>query len=87
MQSDLPLERDGTSNEPMEYVILWDLDEYQGLGKLAYTNVGGSNLGGLISAMELYPTDDNYPFLLKSYSALVPSFQATSYIIRGIRTS
>jgi hypothetical protein len=86
MQSDLPLERDGTSNEPMEYIILWDLDEYQGLGKLAYTNQGGSRFRGLITPMELAQTDDNYPFLLKSYTGLIPSFEATSYLVRGIRT-
>lgn len=86
MQSDLPLDRDGTSNEPMEYIILWDLDEFQGLGKLAYTNRGGSRFRGLITPMELAQTDDNFPFLLKSYAALVPSFEATSYMIRGLRT-
>lgn len=87
MQSDLPLDRDPTSNEPMEYLMLWDLDEYQGLGKLAYTNQGGSRFRGLITPMELAQTDDNYPFLLKSYAGLVPSFEATSYLVRGIRTS
>jgi hypothetical protein len=87
MQNDLPFDKDPTSLEPMEYLILWDLDEFQGLGKLAYTNRGGSRFRGLITPMELAQTDDNFPFLLKSYAALVPSFEATSYIVRGIRTS
>lgn len=86
MQSDIPLVRDATSTQPMEYLILWDLDEYQGLGKMAYTNEAGSRFRGLITPMELAQTDDNYPFLLKSYAGLVDSFEATSYLVRGIRT-
>lgn len=86
MQADIPLELDAGNGEPNEYFILWDLDEYQGLGKVAYTNEAGSRFKGLITPMELAQTDDNYPFLLKSYASLVPSFEKTSAIIRSIRT-
>jgi hypothetical protein len=84
MQSDVPLVSTGSVQS--EYLILWDLDEYQGLGKLAYTNTQGSQFRGLITPMEIAQTDDNFPFLLKSYAAMVPSFEATSYIVRGVRT-
>lgn len=85
MQSDLPLTR--TATVPMESVILWDLDEFQGMGKIAYTNDAGSRFRGLITPMELAQTDDNYPFLLKSYSGLIDSFEATSFLVRGFRTA
>jgi hypothetical protein len=85
MQSDVPLV--ATGGIPAECLILWDLDEFQGMGKVAYTNKGGSRFKGLITPMEIYRTDDNYPFLLKSYSALVDSFEATSYLARGLRVA
>lgn len=85
MQSDLPLW--ATGGVPPEYLVLWDLDEYQGMGKVAYTNSAGSRFRGLITPMELAQTDDNYPFLMKSYSALIDSFEATSYLVRGVRTA
>jgi hypothetical protein len=83
MQDDVPLV--ATGGVPPEYLILWDLDEFQGMGKLAYTNTKGSRFRGLITPMELAQTDDNHPFLLKSYSALVDAFEETSYMIRGVR--
>ena len=83
MEDDVPLV--ATGGVPPEYVILWDLDEYQGCGKLAYTNSNGSRFKGLITAMELAQTDDNFPFLLKSYSALIDAFEATCYLVRGVR--
>jgi hypothetical protein len=86
MQDDIPLDEDPTSGQPMESLILWDLDEYQGMGKLAYTNRGGSRFRGLITPMELAINDDNFPFLLKSYPALIDAYEATSTMIRGIRT-
>lgn len=84
MQSDLPLT--STGGVRMESIILWDLDEYQGMGKVAYTNDQGSRFRGLITPMEVFNTDDNFPFLFKSYSALIDSFEATSSMIRGLRT-
>ncbi len=87
MQDDVPLERDPGFNQPMEYLILWDLDEFQGLGKVAYTNTNGSRFRGLITPMEVYNTDDNFPFLLKSYCAQIPAYEATSFIARGLRTA
>lgn len=85
MQSDIPLEYSAIN--PDEQIIFWDLDEFQGLGKMLYTNVGGSELDGLITHMELAITDDNFPFLLKSYPAMIPSLEKTSSLIRGVRVS
>lgn len=85
MQSDVPL--GGTADAPMEVVFLWDLDEYQGLGKLAYTNSAGSRYEGLATVEPLAKTDDNEPFLVKSYPALIDSFEATSAYHRGLRTA
>ena len=86
MQSDIPLEQD-TGHSPAEVVGLIDLDEIQGLGKMVYSNSGGSDFNGLISKMDLYPIDDNFSFLIKSYAALVPSWESTSYWYRGVRVS
>lgn len=87
MESDRPLEyQTGDYNKPTEYLILWDLDEFQGCGKIAYTNEGGSAFSGLITPMEVANTDDDYPFLLKSYAAMIDAFEKTCYIVRGVRT-
>lgn len=87
LQADTPLEyQTGDHLMPNEYMLLWDLDPFQGMGKVAYTNEAGSEFGGLITPMEVANTDDNYPFLLKSYPALIDAFEKTSYIVRGIRT-
>jgi hypothetical protein len=83
MQGDLFL--DWNSGKPEEVLFFWDLDEFQGLGKMAYTNSGGSRFRNLIGVEPLAKTDDNEPFLLKSYAALIPSFEATSGLIRGIK--
>lgn len=85
MTSDVPYDRDGTSNEPAETMFLWDIDENQGLGRVAYTNSGADKIRGLITMKPLAETDDNIPFLLKTYAALVPCWEATSTMIRGIR--
>jgi hypothetical protein len=84
MQDDLPLEYSATS--PDEYLALWDIDEIQGLGTFGYTNENGTDMQGLITHMEIARTDDNFPFLMKSYSGLIPSFEKTSSIVRGIKT-
>lgn len=70
-----------------ETVVLWDLDKYQGLGKFAYTNQGGSRFNGLVTMEMLARTDDNIPFLIKSYGGLVPSFDLTTVIHRGLRVA
>lgn len=85
MQSDVPLVATGGIRP--ETVILWDLDKYQGLGKVPYTNSGGDRFNGLVTMVPLAVTDDNLPFLIRSYMALCPSFEATSCMIRGLRTS
>lgn len=84
MADDLPLV--ATGGIAPETVMLWDLDKYQGLGKVPYTNVGGDKFGGLVTMTPLAITDDNIPFMVKSYLALCDSFEATSYMIRGLRT-
>ncbi len=85
MQSDVPLT--GTLNIPMELIFFWDLDEYQGMGKLAYTNSAGSRYNGLATVEPLAKTDDNMPFLVKSYPALIDSFEATSGLLRGYKVA
>lgn len=83
MANDVPLLP--TGGVPSESIFLWDLDKYQGLGKFAYTNTGGSKFKGLVTVEELAKTDDDLPFLIKTYGALVPSFESTSMMIRGLR--
>ena len=85
MAKDVPLV--ATANIVPEYVVLWDLDKYQGLGKVPYTNAGGDRFNGLVTMVPLAQTDDNIPFLIRSYMALCPSFEATSIIHRGLRTA
>lgn len=83
LQSDKPLV--ATGGVAPENIILWDLDKYQGLGKFAYTNQGGSKFKGLVTMEPLARVDDDLPFLIKTYGALVPSFEATSVLQRGLR--
>lgn len=84
MANDLPLV--ATGGVAPETVMLWDLDKYQGLGKVPYTNVGGDKFGGLVTMTPLAITDDNIPFMVKSYLALCDAFEATSFMHRGLRT-
>jgi hypothetical protein len=86
MEADLPLNAE-TSAVPTETVILWDLDEFQGLGKYPYTNVGGSKFGGLVTIEPLAKTDDFLNFLIKTYGALCNSYEATSGIHRGLKVA
>jgi len=86
MASDIQFQQ-GTGQAVPEYVFLWDMDAIQGLGKLAYTNRGGSKFNGLITVEQLYRTDDNIPLLVKTYAALTPAFERTSVIYRGLRIS
>lgn len=86
MQNDIPYKIDPTvlGNVPEETIVLWDLDEIQGLGKMPFTNGDGDRMEGLVTVEPLAKTDDFVPFLIKSYTALTPSFEATSIIQRGI---
>lgn len=84
MANDLPLV--ATGGIIPETVMLWDLDKYQGLGKVPYTNAGGDKFGGLVTMVPLAITDDNIPFMVKSYLALCDAFEATSFMHRGLRT-
>lgn len=85
MQADLPLV--ATGGVPSEVIFFWDLDEFQGLGRLAYTNEGGSRFNGLVTIEDLAKTDDFLPFMIKTYAALADSFEATSGIIRNLRVA
>lgn len=85
MSADKAFEQESNHDVP-ESVFLWDLDEIQGLGKVVFTNSEGSNFGGLVTTKPLAETDDFYNFLTKSYCALVPSFEKTSCVYRGLRT-
>jgi hypothetical protein len=85
MQADRPLEAVG-SYRP-EIIYLWDLDPIQGLGKFPYTNDGGSEFQGLVTTEQLAKIDDYIHFLVKSYPALVDSFEATSCWHRGLRVA
>lgn len=84
MAQDVPLV--ATGGVAPETVMLWDLDKYQGLGKVPYTNAGGDKFGGLVTMTPLAITDDNIPFMVKSYLALCDAFEATSFMHRGLRT-
>jgi hypothetical protein len=83
MASDLPLVATGGIAPECVYHI--DLDEYQGLGGFPYTNSAGSRFQGLVTIEPLAKTDDNIPFLVKSYPALKDAFEATSSVWRGLR--
>lgn len=84
MQNDVPLQ--GTVSAPGEVVLLWDLDEFQGMGKFAYTNSAGSRFNGLVTMEPLAKTDDNLPFLIKTYGTLIDSWEATSVMYRNVKT-
>lgn len=85
MQSDVPLV--ATGGIPPEVIMFWDLDEIQGLGKFAYTNSAGSRFNGLVTLEPLAKTDDNLPFMVKTYGTLIDSWEATSFMARGLRVS
>jgi len=85
MAADLPLT--ATGGIQPEYIFFWDLDEFQGMGKFAYTNSAGSRFNGLITLEPLAKTDDNLPFLVKTYGSMIDSWEATSYVSRGMRVA
>lgn len=85
MANDVPLV--ATGGVAPERIILWDLDDFQGMGKLPYTNSGGSKFNGLVTIEPLAKTDDFLPFLIKTYGALCPAFEATSVIQNNIRVA
>jgi hypothetical protein len=76
----------GSAAAPPEDVYLIDLDEFQGLGGLYYTNSSGSRFQGLVTIEPLAKTDDNIPFLIKTYAALIDAFETTCVVRRGLRT-
>ena len=87
MAGDVPLTVGGNNSQPMEIVVLWDLDEIQGMGRFAYTNTEGSRFKGLATMEPLAKTDDNLPFLVKTYGTLIDGFEQTSFMNRGLRVA
>lgn len=85
MQADTPYI--ATGDVPQETVMLWDLHEHQGMGKVPYTNRGGAKFNGLVTIKPLAETDDWIPFLIKSYLALAPAFERSCVIHRGLRVA
>lgn len=83
--NDVPLT--GSLASPPEIVALWDLDEIQGLGKFAYTNSAGSKFNGLVTVEPLAKTDDNLPFMVKTYGTMIDSWEATSMLNRGLKVA
>lgn len=83
MANDLPVVQTGGITP--EKIYFWDLDKIQGLGKFAYTNSAGSRFGGLVTMEPLAKTDDNNPFMIKTYGTLIDSWEATSYLAANIR--
>lgn len=84
MVGDPPLVASGGVNP--EYLILQDLDPIQGLGKIVYANImTGGVFSGLITTKPLAQVDAYQQFMMYSHLALVPSYEATSSLIRGIR--
>lgn len=83
MGNDVPVVQTGGITP--ETVILWDLDKIQGLGKFAYTNSAGSRFGGMVTLEPLAKTDDNNPFMIKTYGTLIDSFEKTSYMLKNVR--
>lgn len=85
MQSDLPLSSVGGVRP--EIIHLWDLDKYQGLGKIAHTNDLGTELEGFLGIEKLGRTRNVSDFLLFTYMAMIDSYEATSAMYRGVRTA
>ena len=83
--SDVPYNATGSVNP--EGIYLWDIDPIQGLGKFPYASTGGSQFGGMVTVQELYQIDDYLHFLIKTYGALAPSYEATSSWARGYRVA
>jgi hypothetical protein len=84
MQNDTPFIAD--AGIVPETVALWDLDPFQGIGRMPFTNTGGSEFKGLITMKQLAETDDFMEFLIKSYTGLADAFEATSTWYRGLKT-
>jgi len=85
MQSDVPLVSQGGVRP--EIIHLWDLDKYQGLGKIAHTNDLGTELEGFLGIEQLGKTRNASDFLLFTYMAMIDSYEATSAMYRGVRVS
>jgi len=84
MRDDLPYVQ-ATDHGVPETVILWNLSDTQGLGQMVYVNTKGSQFNGLVTSEALAKTDFFTRFGLRSTLALVDKYEATSYMVRGIR--
>jgi len=85
MQNDVPLSY--TGGIAPEIIHLWDLDKYQGLGKIAHSNDLGTELEGFLGIEKLGRTRNATDFLLFTYMAMIDSYEATSAMYRGVRVA
>jgi hypothetical protein len=85
MANDVPLVGTIATGDIPENVYFIDLDEFQGMGGLPYTNSAGSRFQGLVTIEPLAKTDDNIPFLVKTYCGLKDAFEATCSAWRGLK--
>ena len=83
MQSDVPLV--STGSIAPESIVLWCVDPRQGLGEVPFVNVDGDRFDGLITMRRTFEQDAYKEFLLQSFCALTPSYEATSAWSRGWR--
>ncbi|MBE0302185.1 hypothetical protein Lepto782_23480 (plasmid) [Leptospira interrogans serovar Canicola] len=69
-----------------ETVLLWDLDEDQGLGSYKYLDDSPNKDSGFATIKEITPRGDYQEILMVSYGAPVNRFDRTSAIIRNLRS-
>lgn len=85
MQNNAPFVK--TAGVVPEVVMLIDLDRFQGQGGYDYTNPSGAEIGGLISVEPLAKTDAKRPFLLTTHGCMIPAFEATCSVRRGLKVA
>lgn len=85
MTADKPLIPVGSVNP--ETIMLWDLEEAQGSGRMTYSHKGGTMYDSLIAYKPVSSDDDFEQFLVKGYMNLRHALEATSAINREVRAS
>lgn len=65
-------------------IMLLDLDRFQGLGGFDFTHPEGAALNGLIAMEPLAKTDAKRRWMLTTEGTLIPAFERTSFIRRGV---
>ncbi|MDI7202092.1 hypothetical protein QMM44_01325 [Leptospira santarosai] len=69
-----------------ESVLLWDLDEDQGLGSYKYLDDSPNHDSGFATIKEITPRGDYQEILMVSYGTPVGRFDRTSAIIKNLRS-